>query len=100
MFHTIVLSSERTKRFHTTGATNTVKSNTAQAYNATNLTVNDGMVADYTLTADTLTKRLTNEMTVDSNLAVGGNLLVDTLDTTLANEMSIQDNVAVGLLWA
>ncbi len=52
-------------------ANNTVKINAAQAYNATNLTVNDGLVFNKTLALDTITQVVASEVTVSSDLVVG-----------------------------
>ncbi len=51
---------------------NTVRGKTIQAYKATNLTLNDGLAVNETLTVDTITKRLADDVTVDSNVVVGG----------------------------
>ena len=78
-------------------ANNTEKINTMQAYNATNLTVNVGMVVNEALAADVITKRLANEVAVSSDFVVEGALLVDTINASLASQLSIKDNVVVGL---
>ncbi len=72
------------------------KNNTGQAYVATNLTVNDGLVVNETLAVDTITKRSADEATVESDLAIGGTLLVDTSHVSLATEISIKDYVVAG----
>ena len=73
-----------------------MKSNTIQAYNASSLTVNDGLVVNETLTVDTITQRLANEVTVSCDLALGGTLLVGTIDTSFANQITVKDNVVIG----